>query len=153
MIASFQHEILLIQAASAWFMTGLIWFVQLVHYPLMQRVGPAEWREYERAHQRQTTWAVAPVMLTELLTAALLLLIVFGNAPTELSSGAPKAVVMIATGLLAAVWISTFAVQVRLHTALLNSDDLTIRRALVRTNWTRTIIWTTRAALLLWLLR
>ncbi|MCK6525129.1 hypothetical protein L6R49_27300, partial [Myxococcota bacterium] len=32
--------LLLIHAAATWFMVGLIWFVQIVHYPLFSAVGP-----------------------------------------------------------------------------------------------------------------
>ena len=31
--------LLLLHAAATLFMTGLIWFVQVVHYPLFARVG------------------------------------------------------------------------------------------------------------------
>ncbi len=32
------------------YMTGLIWFVQIVHYPLFARVGNAEFSAYEQRH-------------------------------------------------------------------------------------------------------
>lgn len=151
MIAAWQREILLAQVAAAWFMAGLIWFVQLVHYPLMSRVGAAEWRAYEREHQRRTTWIVAPMMLIELLTAAMLIFAVVSGAAAY--SATEELVIWVASALLAVAWLSTFAVQVRLHTQLLDSDDAAIRRRLVSSNWLRTFAWTARAVLLLLLLR
>lgn len=154
MIDGWRDEILFVQIASAWFMAGLIWFVQLVHYPLMMRVGAAEWRAYERGHQQRTTWIVAPVMLIELLTAVLLVVSFAGDAagrkPLSVSG---EAIVWITSALLAVAWISTIAVQARLHGQLLGSDGMTLRRRLVRSNWIRTIAWSGRGVLLLLLLR
>lgn len=52
-------------AGATWFMTGLIWFVQIVHYPLMGAVPGDAFRVYQELHQRRTTWIVGPVMLVE----------------------------------------------------------------------------------------
>jgi sterol desaturase/sphingolipid hydroxylase (fatty acid hydroxylase superfamily) len=61
--------------AATWFMVGLIWFVQVVHYPLFAAVPAGEpFAAYHRQHVRRTTWVVAPVMLVELVTAVALLL-------------------------------------------------------------------------------
>lgn len=35
--------LLLLNLASALFMTGLIWFVQVVHYPLFERIRSLRW--------------------------------------------------------------------------------------------------------------
>ncbi|NIP85737.1 MAG: hypothetical protein GTO03_09310, partial [Planctomycetales bacterium] len=62
--------LLLIQLATTLMMAGLIWFVQIVHYPLFAAVGEGEFPAFERKHQRLTTCVVAPLMLAELATAA-----------------------------------------------------------------------------------
>jgi len=62
----------LVHAGATWFMTGLIWFVQIVHYPLMGAVQADAFPAYEVAHQRRTTWVVGPVMLIEASCAVLL---------------------------------------------------------------------------------
>ena len=41
---------LLVHVVATLVMTGLIWFVQIVHYPLMAKVGRADFAEYERLH-------------------------------------------------------------------------------------------------------
>ena len=46
-------------------MTGLIWFVQVVHYPLFERVAVQIFASYQQAHQRLTTWVVAPALLVQ----------------------------------------------------------------------------------------
>lgn len=54
--------------AATLFMVGAVWFVQVVHYPLMAGQPPA----YAREHGRRTGWVLGPVMVAELGTAVLL---------------------------------------------------------------------------------
>lgn len=61
--------LLLMNAGSTLYMVGLIWFVQLVHYPLMSRVGPGAYPDYQRGHQAFTSLAVGPAMLVELIAS------------------------------------------------------------------------------------
>ncbi len=119
-------------------MLGLIWFVQVVHYPLMGKVGPAVFLDYERAHTRFTSWVTAPPMLLELATGLWLL----AQHPAAWLWWANAA----GLGL---IWGSTFFVQVPLHNALSQAFDTAQHRALVRTNWVRTAAWTLRALLLI----
>ena len=95
--------LLLVQFGSTWAMVGVIWFVQVVHYPLMSRVGPQGFRRYEEAHRVRTSWVVVPLMLTELAANLLLLWI-----PNGLS------IKLIGLGLvlLLVIWSSTFLLQV-----------------------------------------
>lgn len=67
------EALLLVQSAATLFMTGLIWFVQVVHYPLFGSAGRDIFAGYERAHQRRTGWVVGPPMLVELATALAML--------------------------------------------------------------------------------
>ncbi|MEQ8704114.1 MAG: hypothetical protein RIC19_09360 [Phaeodactylibacter sp.] len=120
------------------YMLGLIWFVQVVHYPLMGKVGASSFIDYERAHTRFTSWVTAPPMLGELGTGLLLLV----QAPTDWLWWANTA------GLLG-LWASTFFIQVPLHNALSSAFNEVQHARLVRTNWLRTLIWTLRAFLLL----
>ena len=62
-----------LHVASVWFMTGLIWLIQLVHYPLMDRIPPDGFIEFHQSHSFRITWIVAPVMLLELMTSILLI--------------------------------------------------------------------------------
>jgi hypothetical protein len=124
---------------STLFMTGLIWYVQLVHYPLMASVGREAFWSYHRQHTTRTGWVVVPPMLLEAATAALLLW------PGCAGVGRPVA----ATGLalVALIWISTFALQVPCHQRLAGGFDARVHLRLVRTNWLRTAAWSARGAL------
>ncbi|MCG8583206.1 MAG: hypothetical protein MI757_00650, partial [Pirellulales bacterium] len=61
--------ILLLQLVSTLTMVGVIWFVQIVHYPLFGLVGTSDFGRYEQVHQNRTTRVVAPLMLIEAVTA------------------------------------------------------------------------------------
>ena len=130
----------LIHAAATWFMVGLIWFVQIVHYPLFARVGVDGWSGYSASHQARTTMVVGPVMLVEFATAAALLVI------------APGILSVAGAVLLGLVWASTFFVQVPLHSRLERGHAPALVRRLVATNWLRTGLWTARGVLALLLL-
>jgi len=47
-------------------LVGLIWFVQIVAYPLFARVGADAFPAYHEAHARLITFVVAPLMVLEL---------------------------------------------------------------------------------------
>ena len=67
-------SILLIQTLATAMMTGIIWFVQIVHYPLFTQIPKEGFTRYEQSHTVRTGWVVAPLMLLELGSALLLLI-------------------------------------------------------------------------------
>lgn len=137
---------LLVQAGSTWAMVGLIWFVQLVHYPLMGSVGSQDFVSYEARHVQRTSWVVVPLMLAELLSAFALVI--------EAGPLVPRPEAVLGLGLLVGVWASTFFLQVPLHERLGTRFASADHERLVRTNAIRTALWSARGALVLaWLAR
>ncbi len=136
-------SIMLAQLASTLAMTGIIWFVQIVHYPLFSRVGVDHFQLYERENTRVTTWVVAPLMLVEL--SAALLLCCF---PSGVLGFAILVWNLISV---AVIWLVTFSVQVPQHTRLSASFDALTHHRLVIGTWLRTALWTGRAWLVLWM--
>ncbi len=134
---------LLLQLAATFYMVGLVWFVQRVHYPLFSAVGDRGFSAYEQAHVARTGPVVGPPMLIEAATA---LFCVVAPAPHV----APIAGV-VGLGLLAIVWLSTAALQVPRHRELSEGFDASAHRSLVVTNWLRTVAWSLRGLLLLWM--
>ncbi len=135
--------VVLLQLASTLFMTGLIWFVQVVHYPLFAEVGREQFARYEALHTVQTGWVVMPVMLAELASAVLLV----ANPPAAVGRVVP----LIALALLGVVWLTTAVFSVPAHGTLGGGFVEAAHRSLVTTNWIRTAGWTARAALVLWI--
>jgi hypothetical protein len=129
--------------ASTLFMTGVIWFVQCVHYPLFASVGEEGFRNFEERHSFLTTWIVAPPMFLEAATALLLFWFRPAGMPTW----------QIVTGLAFVVvnWLSTALLQVPEHKRLAGGYNRTAQERLVLTNWIRTAGWSFRAILVLWM--
>ncbi|MEQ9455551.1 MAG: hypothetical protein RLN76_13290 [Phycisphaeraceae bacterium] len=131
--------VLAIHAGATCFLAGLIWVIQLVHYPLMDRVLPEEFGAFARAHQVRITPIVGPAMLAEGVAAAMLVWLVPG--------GWPMVVVWVGLVLVGVNALSTFLVQVPLHSRLVDGFDARAHAALVWTNWVRTVAWSVRAVL------
>ena len=131
--------ILLANVVSTWFMVGLIWMVQIVHYPLFDDVGPENYVQYQQRHQANITYIVMPVMLIELATAVLLIFY-----PV---AGVDKSLVYIGLGLVVVIWLSTALLQVPCHDKLVKGFDQAAYRWLVDSNWIRTIAWSARGAI------
>jgi hypothetical protein len=135
--------VLLVNLAATLFMVGIIWFVQVVHYPLFARVGSRGFILYSKAHSRLTTYVVGPPMLVEASTT---LLLVFRRP-----EGIPLAATLIGLALVAVVWLSTGLLQVPRHTTLGSGFDQTTWSGLVLSNWVRTVAWSARGVLVLWM--
>ena len=135
-----------LHAATTWFLLGLIWFVQVVHYPLMRSVGSGHFREYERLHRSRTTFLTLPAMLLELLLAIAILILAHRNGDAIVLS-------WIAMALLLVAWASTFGLQMPLHRELTKGFNRNAWQWLVITNLVRTLAWTARGAIALFLLR
>ena len=127
--------------AATLYLWGVIWTIQVVHYPLFARVGADHWADYHAAHTRLMTYVVLPAMVTELGASGLLAL----SRPPWLSPG------LLWAGFACAVltWAVTFFVSVPLHDTLSRGFDLAAIYRLVQTNWLRTFFWTIHALLLL----
>ena len=137
------NTILLLQLLSTLPMVGLIWFVQIVHYPLFNQVGTKQFPSYHRIHQTRTTLVVAPLMITEAVTALAL--------PWFPPPGIPISLPLLGLTLVILIWLSTALLQVPAHRQLAQKFNPQTHRHLVQTNWIRTTAWTLRALLLSWI--
>ena len=133
--------LLLAQTAATLFMTGVIWIVQVVHYPLFTLVGRDEFPAYEAGHQRRITPVVGIAMTVEAVTAVLLLAFT--------PAGAQEALLVVGAILLLPIWLSTALLQVPAHRRLGTGYDDRAASTLVTTNWLRTSLWSVRSVLIL----
>ena len=126
--------LVVLNAASAWVMTGLIWFVQIVHYPLLAIVPVKNARETAVEHQARTSRVVMLPMVVEGVTT---LWLMFDR---------PAAVewwLAWAGGVCVAVALaSTVLLSVPRHSRMATEPTDTVGRELVVTNWPRTVAWT-----------
>jgi len=133
--------VLVLHFAATFYMVGLVWFVQQVHYPLFAGVGSQQFPAYERAHVSRTNPVVGPPMLIEVVTALVLVALPIPNVPHLLP--------WLGVGLLVVIWLSTSLLQVPRHRELSAGFETSTHRSLVATNWIRTSAWSLRGLLVL----
>ncbi|MCB0354788.1 MAG: hypothetical protein KDD64_14735 [Bdellovibrionales bacterium] len=116
-------------------MCGLIWLIQLVHYPSFSFIDQDRYREFQRFHMFKIAWIVFPIMTVELASGALLL------------AKHPGLTWSVNLGLLTLIWLSTAFIQTPIHSKLERGFDAQLIRTLVRGNWLRTALWHVRSIL------
>ena len=129
--------ILLANFVAATVMTGVIWFVQWVHYPLLASVPVDRAVETAMKHQRSTGQVLAIPMAVEGFTTLGLLI----SRPEGVQIIWP----WIGAVLLAVALGSTVILSVPLHAKMVANPTAEVGRRLVVTNWPRTIAWSARA--------
>jgi hypothetical protein len=127
--------LLLLNITATFILIGLIWTIQIVHYPLFAKVGSLNFSEFHITHSRNITMIVLPLMLLELSTSILLV-----NQDNSLNS-------ILGLCCVGIVWASTFYLQVPIHNQLALNFDLFLIEKLVFTNWIRTIFWSIKGVL------
>jgi hypothetical protein len=138
---SFSRWFLLGQLATTLPLVGLIWTIQVVHYPLFAQVGREAFVAFHESHLRLITGLVGPLMLIELCC-------VVAHFFARDSSASP---LLSWAGLLslALIWAATMFFSVPAHHALGAGFDNQVLDWLVLTNWIRTVAWTIRGVLVL----
>ena len=119
----------LTQLISCSFMCGLIWLVQIVHYPSFLFVDQIKFKKFNSFHQSKITYIVLPVMLIELASSVLV---------SYFSINILNSINLL---LLIGVWLSTFLLSVPIHSKLLVGFNEAKIMSLVRTNWLRTLFF------------
>lgn len=128
--------IFLLNFATSLFMAGLIWTIQLVHYPSFRFVDETNFNAFHSFHNQKISIIVIPVMITELITSRLL----WWNEGFLSLNGIGFYLVLL-------IWISTFLLSVPNHAKLATGKDDVVINTLVHTNWIRTMLWTVKAGL------
>lgn len=124
------HVLFDLQLISTFAMIGVIWVIQLVHYPSFSFIEEKNFVQFSKFHQTRVTYIVAPLMFIELLTAVSL--VVLKN----------ELLFVINFVFLLFIWISTFFYFISAHTDLSKGKDPVKIKELVLLNWARTIFWT-----------
>ena len=123
---------------SAFLLTGVIWTIQIVHYPSFHYIDKMSFTNFHHFHERRISIIVMPLMLIELTTSTALYI-------NNMSS------IVFALNLLIVVliWCSTFFIQVPIHSILSKKKNKKLIEKLVNTNWIRTFLWSMRMLLII----
>jgi hypothetical protein len=133
---------LLVTLAFSLYMTGMIWSMQVLEYPLFALVGPKEFPSYHRRHNSALPFLVIVPSLVAFVSALALIF----TRPARL----PLWATIVIAGLDLIVIIVTALREAPLH-AKLDRDGTSpvVIRQLVQGNWARTVVWTGNALILI----
>ncbi|MBC61112.1 MAG: hypothetical protein CMP11_01545 [Zetaproteobacteria bacterium] len=132
------NELITIEIFSCLMMTGVIWIVQLVHYPSFAYVAQDKFTDFEVFHQKRISLVVLPLMLTEFISHFCLYLM----KPYPIFS-----LESLSTFSLLGIWFVTFFMCVPCHSKLCQMYDKNLLRKLIYYNWLRTFFWSVRSFL------
>lgn len=137
------YPILIIQAITAYAMLGIVFYMQLIHYPLYLKIKQG-FERYERAHVKRSAYLIGPLMLVELLTAFGLVTYASSDFVTRLSVF--NLILIIAT------WIVTFLLSMPQHQRLSAHRSEKKIHQLINSNWLRSLFTLARAVLITFLI-
>lgn len=133
-------DLLLAQLVCTSALFGLIWTIQLAHYPAFIHIDEARAPAFHQEHSAALSLVAAPLMIGELCVASALFMFQTSNL---------SLVNLVTVG---TTWLLTFALSVPVHNRLAKEWNKDLIHKLIRTNWPRTIVWTARIPLLIfWL--
>ena len=115
-------------------MVGVIWVMQLVHYPSFHFIDSSRYRSFQNFHMKNISFIVVPAMIFELGSG---LIILYYNIQDSFWF-------FISMLMLITIWIITAVFFTALHGKLTRGYDRVIVDSLVRINWIRTGLWTAR---------
>ena len=104
----------------SWALFGLIWTIQLTHYPSFRFIDTEQFLAFHEHHTQSITIVVLPLMVAEL---GLAIWLIFYQSQMRWLFGICLLIVI-------AIWMSTFLIQVPLHNALVNGKDPFINSAI-----------------------
>ena len=115
-------------------MVGVIWIIQLVHYPSFHFIELNQYTTFQRFHMSRISYVVIPAMLTELFTLILIII----------SMDQIDTLVLASAIILIFIWLITAVFFSGVHQKLTLGYDQTVVDKLVKLNWGRTLLWTLR---------
>ena len=121
-------------------LVGLIWTIQVVHYPTFNFIDEGNYKNFQVFHMNAITPLVAPLMILEMLLFSLSIKFHFYEK---------KIYYLIFFFLLSSIWLCTALVSVPLHNSLMQGKDPTAIAKLISTNWIRTICWSLKLILMI----
>jgi hypothetical protein len=132
----------IITLAFTLYMSGMIWSMQILEYPLFALVGPKEFPAYHQRHNRGLPFLVILPSIAAFVSAVVLIF--------TRSARLPLWTTIVVAVLDLFVIIATVAREAPLHGQLDREGySPTVIRQLVQGNWVRTVLWTVNAIFLL----
>ncbi len=134
------YNVFIIHCIATFIMVGVIWVIQLVHYPSFYFIEKKKYQSFQKFHMRNISYIVMPMMIIELFTG-FILIVNFNNFKGYYNFN-------ISLFFLLCTWAITGIIFTKLHNELLKGYDKLIIKKIIKWNWIRTIFWTFRLFLL-----
>ena len=128
-----------IHIVSTSLMVGVIWIMQLVHYPSFNFINVEEYKSFQEFHMKRISLIVIPAMIIELTSGVL----IFWIYQTD------NIFFIFSLFCLFFIWFLTAILFSKMHQKLTLGYQISIITKLVNLNWLRTISWTLRLGLVL----
>lgn len=130
------NVVLIINLCASLYLAGLIWTIQLVHYPGFNYISKKSFKDFHRMHTRGMGLIVAIPMIAE-LASSILLAIRFQSVFFYIN-----------LTLVILTWVCTGLLSVPKHRRLQHGKDKNVIKELILTNYSRTALWTIRSFLI-----
>lgn len=133
-------SVFILHLVSTSIMVGVIWIIQLVHYPTFLFIDKQKYMKFQEFHMSRVSYIVMPTMIAELFSG---IYILFYNNVLMVNT-----FFLLASFSLFLNWVITALVFVKIHNGLLIKYEKNIILLLVKFNWIRTILWSLRLVFL-----
>lgn len=141
------RRVAVVHLVATWFMVGLIWTIHVVHYPLFAEVGTSTYPAFQAAHVDRIGRLLAFPWAIEGVSAAVLAAVSLWGGYRSLR--VPAVLGALAMGVV--LVISGFW-SAPAHGGLADGFDSAVHARLMDANLVRTIAWTVRGGLAIWVL-
>ena len=121
------------------YLVSLVFMTQFITYPTFLHIDKDKFSEYHRKYVNNISFIVAPVMLIELLTLSLI---------AYFSS---EFLIIKSLILLLVIWLTTFFIMIPSHNRISKSFNKKEIISLTNYNWVRTILWSFKLLLIIFL--
>ena len=138
------YNVFITHCIATYIMVGVIWVIQLVHYPSFHFIDKKKYKSFQNFHMNKISYIVLPTMLVELFTGFIIFF--------DFSFIQGDFIFYISIFFLLCIWAITGFVFTKLHNELLKGYDELLIQKIIKWNWSRTLLWTFRIFILSFIL-
>lgn len=138
------YYVFILHLISTFFMVGVIWVVQIVHYPSFYFIDKQKYQVFQEFHMHKISMIVVPMMVLEIFSGLILIFNFYHN------NG--HTTFYLSVFMLICIWTITGSIFTKLHNELLKGYDKSIIKKIIEWNWSRTLLWTLRLFLISYIL-
>ena len=120
-------------------MIGVILMTQLIKYPSFLKIDKNDFVSFHKKYVRNISFIAVPIMILELLT------LVYMNVYIN------NLLFMKSLLVLIVIWLVTFIIIVPIHNQLSTKLEIDKIVSLIRYNWIRTVLWTSKIFVILYI--